>query len=104
MMAPHRSHDSNGGRFPSDETLDRLRTALIRYLEDDAKDETEVCAALEVLAKEAHDRKLRAEDMLVAFKTLWNALPQVTAHADRVEQRKILDHLVRFCIDAFYQS
>ncbi len=103
MMAPNRSQDSNGGRFPSHETLELVRIALTRYLAGEMGDEREVCDALAVMAKEAHDRQLHAEDMLIAFKSVWYAMPQVNAIADRAEQQRILSRLTQLCIDVFYQ-
>jgi hypothetical protein len=103
MMAPKRSQDSNGGRFPSPETVELVRIALTRYLAREMSEEREVCDALAVLATEAHDRQLHAEDMLVAFKNLWYAMPEVSAIVEREEQQRILRRLVQLCIDAFYQ-
>ena len=102
MMAPQRSHGSNGGRFPSSATLEALQAALRQYLSDPTEDE-QVCAALEVLAREAQDRQLRAEDMLVAFKQVWGDLPEVNAIRDTTRQKRLLDHVVKLCIDAYYK-
>jgi hypothetical protein len=103
MMAPNRSQDSDGGRFPSAETLELVRVALTQYLAGKMRDEQEVCDALAVLAKEAHERQLQAEEMLIAFKRIWYAMPYVTPIANRAEQQRVLDRLIRLCIDVFYQ-
>ena len=102
-MALHRSQDSNGGRYPTDETLELLRTSLARYLGGDI-DEDEICRALEVLAREAQERRLNAEHMLIAFKAIWGQLAEVKAIGDAQERKRLLDHLVTFCIDAYYQG
>ena len=101
MMSPNRSHDE-GGRYPSRETLDLVRQALARYLSGAIDDEA-VCEALGVLASEAQERRLNAEHMLVAFKAAWSELPEVRAIRDPAERRRKLDHLVSFCIDAYYK-
>jgi hypothetical protein len=100
MMAPDRSNDSEGGQFPSRESLDQLRTALSGYVA--TRDEAPVCAALAVLAREAQERKLYAERMLVAFKRVWGEMAEVQAMGSEKERKVLLDRLVRLCIDAYY--
>ncbi len=102
MMAPHRSRGSNGERYPSRETLEILRRALAQYL-DGGFDDDQVCGALVVLAEEAKDKRLHAEDVLIAFKEVWSELPEVLAIKDPVERKALLDHLVKLCIDAVYK-
>jgi hypothetical protein len=101
-MALHRASGSNGDRYPSDETLRLVRTSLARFLAGDME-EPEVCRALEVLAQEAKDRRLNAEHMLIAFKSIWGDLAEVERIAEPGERKRLLDHLVTFCIDAYYQ-
>ena len=103
MTALHRSPGSNGGRYPTDETLQLVRMSLARYLSGDM-DEEQVCRALEVLAREARERRLNAEHMLIAFKAIWGELAEVQAINDAQERKRLLDHLVTFCIDAYYQG
>ena len=100
MMAPDRSDESEGGQFPSSESLEMLRAALSRYLA--TSDEKPVCAALAALAREAHERKLYAERMLVAFKRVWTDMAEVQAMPSDKERRRLLDRLVKLCIDAYY--
>jgi hypothetical protein len=102
MMAPDRSNESEGGRFPSREALERLRVSLSGYLPD-GRDEKPVCEALSVLAREAYDRKLYAEHMLIAFKRVWFEMPEVHAMADEAERKRLLAHLVKLCIDSYYK-
>ena len=100
MMAPDRSNDSEGGQFPSRESLELLRTALSGYLA--TRDEKPVCEALGVLAREAQARKLYAERMLVAFKRVWSDMAEVQAVPSEKERKRLLDRLVKLCIDAYY--
>jgi hypothetical protein len=102
MMASDRSRDSNGGRYPSRQTLELLQAALVRYLTGPTDDE-QVCEALEALAREAQDRQLHGEQMLVAFKQAWNALPEVERIGDPGARKNLLDHLVKLCIDTYYK-
>ncbi len=99
-MAPDRSDDSEGGQYPSPQSLTQLRAALSGYVA--TRDEKPVCDALAVLAREAYDRKLYAEQMLVAFKRVWRELPEVKALADEKSQQVMMQRVVRLCIDAYY--
>ena len=100
MMAPDRSNDSEGGQYPSDESLATLRGALSGYVA--TREEKPVCDALAMLAREAQERKLYAERMLVAFKRVWGEMPEVRAISNEKERKRLLDRLVRLCIDAYY--
>jgi hypothetical protein len=101
MMAPDRSNESEGGRFPSPEALSMLRSALSLYLRGDS-DDAPVCDALGVLAREARERKLYAEHLLIAFKRVWADMPELASIPNETERRRLLDHLVKMCIDMYY--
>jgi hypothetical protein len=101
-MAPDRSNESGGERYPSREALALLRGALSRYIAD-REDEKPVCEALNVLAREAQERKLYAEHMLIAFKQVWGDMPEVHAIPAEAERRRLLDRLVKLCIDTYYK-
>lgn len=99
MMAHHHPDGSDGGHFPSATTLEALRVAVAAYAAGETDDEP-VCDALELLAREAHERKLRAEDMLLAFKRVWNELPPPE---NRSRRERMFDRVVRICIDTYYR-
>lgn len=101
MVARVRSQDSGGERFPSDETLAVVQQALRAYLSGAADDEN-VCHAFTALAHEAEARQLRAEGVLVAFKRIWNELPEVQSLPVYGDRERILAHLVKLCINAYY--
>jgi hypothetical protein len=106
MTAQDRSNGSNGSngeRFPSPETTDALRTALVAVLGGHGT-EDEVCAALGRMAREAHDRRLHAEHMLVAFKRIWNDMAEVRAIPSGADRQRRLARLVKLCIDIYYQG
>ena len=98
-MAHHHANGSNGGRFPSTAALEALRVAVAAYAAGETGDEP-VCDALELLAREAHERKLHAEDMLLAFKRVWNELPPPE---NRSRRERMFDRVVRICIDTYYR-
>lgn len=101
MMSPDRSSGPPSSRYPSSETLELVRTSLSRYLRGDDKDE-QVCEALLVLAREAQERRLNAEHMLVAFKDVWSKLPEVRAIRGEADERRLREHLITLCIDSYY--
>lgn len=101
MTAPDRPQDPNGERYPSRATVEVLRAALIRYLGGVIEDD-QVRDALAVLAREAQERRLHAEQMIVAFKQVWNEMPDVQAIHNLEERKSLLDRLVKLCIDAYY--
>ena len=101
-MAPDRSNESGGERYPSREALALLRGSLSRYITD-GQDEQPVCEALTVLAREAQERKLYAEHMLIAFKRVWNDMPEVQAIPAEAERKRLLSRLVKLCIDTYYK-
>lgn len=105
MMASDHSHGPTDGRFPSDETLSLLRVQLAEFLQggQTAEREQAVCAALGQLAEEARDRRLHGEHMLLAFKSLWQNMAEVSAIRNPTERQRLLNRLVTLCIDIYYQ-
>ena len=87
--------------FPSSETLEVVRLALVRHITGSISKE-ELCAALRRLADEAQARHLRAEEMLVVFKDLWHSLPEVRRITDRGERGRLLAKVVSLCIEVYY--
>jgi hypothetical protein len=100
MMAPDRSNESDGGRYPSEAALEGLRAALRHYVQSGA--ESDVCDALTVLAREAQERKLHAEQMLITFKRVWMDMPEVQGIPKETDRRRLLDKVVKLCIDTYY--
>ena len=100
MVAAH-----SDGRFPSDESLDHLRSGLGAFVRSAgaAPDEAAVCDALARLAQEARESRLHGEHLLVEFKRVWQEMPEVRALRDARERPRLLDRLVTLCIDAYYR-
>ena len=105
MMAPAQSNGPTDGRFPSAATLALLRAALGTYLRSrqSADDEAAVCEALEELAREAQERHLHGEHVLLALKEVWHDMTEVAAIGDRRERQRLLGRLVTLCIDVYYR-
>jgi hypothetical protein len=85
----------------SAETLQVLRAAVAKHARGVAHDD-ELRHALRLLAQEAQSRRLRAEELIIALKALWRALPEVQEATDRSEQTALLGRLVSMCIEEYY--
>ena len=100
MMA----HDSNPTPPPprlSEELIARLRAALISFAGDPVET-TELRETLCAIAREARQKQIRAEHVLISLKEAWGELPQVRfAHEPR-EQTRALQQLVTLCIREYY--
>jgi hypothetical protein len=107
------AHDPRGtpedARSLSAAVAQRVRRAIeARWLavtDADVNRTTEaVAAALEDAAREAHDRHLRPEELVLAIKALENevgATRGALAHADR---RALRARLVTACIHAYFRA
>ncbi len=82
--------------------MKELRTALTEQLKKPDGPTPELASLLRKVAKEARERSIPPEELIVAFKQLWNSLaeslrPQNSDQYERVRQR-----LVTLCIQAYY--
>src|SRR5204863_10146570 len=81
------------------ETVDSVRRALEHYVQRPASDpDPELRTALQVLAKEAREKAVSPEQLLITLKADWQALPEVVKARDRTEQTLILQRVVTTCI------
>jgi len=82
-------------------TLDALQAALSRCLE--GGDVEAVRPVLRRVAREARERGLHAEQLLISLKDVWYAMPKVR-QADVNEQQVLLQRLVTLCIREYYAA
>jgi hypothetical protein len=85
-----------------DETVAALRSALARFVKD-GDDSTELRDALRRAAEEAREKGLRAEQLLVALKEIWYALPELARPARHDEHQRLLQRVITHCIDQYYR-
>jgi hypothetical protein len=80
-----------------------LRHSLEQWVSGDAADDSMLGEALHAAAREARDKGIRAEELLVTLKTTWfevGGSPSMTHTTASGERR--LDELVTACIKAYY--
>ena len=99
MMA----HDKTPDRPQlSSSSLDALRDALNDYLASASTDSLK--PTLQRIAAEARERKMHAEQLLVALKDVWYGLPQVDSTLPTEQQHALLQRLVSLCIREYYTA
>ena len=101
MMAPD-SRYSPEPRALSEQTLAALRRAVSSHQGRSADSEESVRLAVDAVVAEARARKMRAEELILAFKAVYNALPEPVAAAARAEQLRLREQLITACIKAYY--
>ena len=84
------------------ETVAELRAALVRQPAAGRTANPELHAALGRMAADARAQGVRAEQLVVAFKAVWHALPVVLEAADRHGDARRLEQLVMLCIREYY--
>lgn len=98
MMA----HDSTPNRPElSAASVDALRSALQEYLERSSETPA-LRSALRGIAAEAREKKIYAEQLLIALKDVWFALPQVARAPGGEDQNRMMQRVVTLCIREYY--
>ncbi len=86
----------------SAQTVAELRQAvLLLWTAPDAAD-GQLGSAMDALVREARERALRAEDVLIEVKGLLADLPELEAPERRMEGARFREQLVTRCIKAYY--
>jgi hypothetical protein len=102
MMAPDSPHKSTS-RELSTQTTATLRAAVLRHLERGDDGEASLGRAVETVVAEAREREMRPEELILAFKNLYDALPEPPSAVARAEQMQLRERLVTACIRAYYR-
>lgn len=99
---------SGGGGFAtgglSAPTIARLRSVLSRHIDDPDEADPELALVLRQAVKEARNRHIRAEQLIVSLKHVWDALPQARQAIDREAQALAKQRLITLCIRAYYRG
>jgi hypothetical protein len=99
MMMAHDS--SSGSAALAPETIDAVRSALVRYVDAPSRGD-ELREALHAMATEARAKAVAPEQLLVALKDIWHSLPVVRGMHDPAEQIRLLQRVVTMCIKEYY--
>ena len=86
----------------SDGTTHSVRVALQEYLASGSS--TELQEALVQLAADAREKSIPPEQVLIALKDMWSALPEVRVMSDAGNQIRLLQRVVTMCIKEYYSA
>ncbi|MGZ8379401.1 MAG: hypothetical protein ACXWZS_05470 [Gemmatirosa sp.] len=81
-----------------------LRQAVLQLWTTPERVDGPLGHAMDALVREARDRALRAEDVLIEVKGLLADLPELDTHDRRLEAARFREQLVTRCIKAYYGS
>jgi hypothetical protein len=101
MMMAHDSSQNPPSRL-SDDTTTSVRVALREYLATGSSSGLQ--AALVRMSADARDKTMPPEQVLIALKDIWNALPEVRAMTDSGNQIRLLQRVVTMCIKEYYSA
>ena len=103
MMAPDQPYQPHS-RHLSVETTAALRDAVVQHLQRGSDGDDSLGRAVSIVVAEARERDMRAEELILAFKNLYDALPEPKSAVARAEQVNLRERLVSACIRAYYNQ
>ena len=87
----------------STQTTATLRAAVLHHLERSGDGDASLGRAVAAVVAEAREREMRPEELILAFKNLYDALPEPSSAVARAEQMQLRERLVTACIRAYYR-
>ena len=85
------------------EMVDSLRHALQHHARTTVGDPSpELRTALHAIAREAREKAVPPEQLLITLKNVWQSLPEVENARDFNEQTRMLQRLVTICIKEYF--
>jgi hypothetical protein len=103
MMA-YDSRSTPERRRLSEETITELRRAVLLLWTAPRSADGPLGSAMDGLVREARDRALRAEEVLLEVKSVLSALPELEAPERRMESARFREQLITRCIKAYYDG
>ena len=82
--------------------MKELRTALTEQLKSPDGPTPELANLLRKTAREAHERNIPPEELIVIFKRLWNSLAESLRPQNADQYERVRQRLVTLCIQAYY--
>jgi len=86
----------------SGETMAMLRDVVARFLDDESRADGELHGILHRVAGEAHEKRMRAEELVVVFKSVLDGLPLGATPHEKMRRARARERLVSLCIRAYY--
>jgi hypothetical protein len=87
------------------ETVDSVRRALQQYVQRPTSEPApELRDALHALAREARQKTVSPEQLLITLKSVWQTLPEVESARNNAEQTLVLQRVVTICIKEYFAS
>lgn len=83
-------------------TVARLRSVLTEHMAHPDVANPELSRVLRQVVTEARNRQIRAEQLIVILKNVWDSLPDVQYAIDREAQVQVRQRLITLCIRAYY--
>jgi len=86
----------------SETTMKELRSALIVQLENPEDPSPELTNLLRRVGREAAEKEIRPEQLIIIFKQLWNSLAESLRPQNADQYERTRQRLVTLCIQAYY--
>lgn len=102
-MAPDSSFTPQG-RPLSEPTLRSLQQAIVEHLKRSPAADEMLARAIRQMVTEARERTMRAEELIIAFKSAYDALPEPASAAARAEQLRLREQVITAAIRAYYSD
>ena len=102
-MAPDSSFTPQS-RPLSEPTLRSLRAAVAEHLKKSPAADELLARAIRAMVAEARERTMRAEELIVAFKSVYDAIPEPASPAARAEQMQLREQVITAAIRAYYSN
>jgi hypothetical protein len=87
----------------SAEAVAALRRAVQLYVDQGSMD-GEIRHAVRTMCADVHRDNLRAEQLIIAFKEAWHALPEVHRIPRGGERERLVERVVTMCVEEYYSS
>jgi hypothetical protein len=85
-------------------TVARLRSVLSKHIERPDEADPELALVLRQVVTEARSRQIRAEQLVVSLKHVWDSLPEARYAIDREAQAVAKQRLITLCIRVYYRG
>ncbi|HST06646.1 MAG TPA: hypothetical protein VLJ83_00650 [Gemmatimonadaceae bacterium] len=86
----------------SDTTMQELRGALGEQVKNPDRPMPQVTELLRKVAREARDKGVQPEELLVIFKETWQSISESLRPKSPDQHERIRQNLVTLCIQAYY--